>query len=190
MEKKIAIIGTAFGKINTELINQCYELGKWISTNKLIMVTGACPGISYYIAKSSLENGGKVIGYSPARSLEEHINRFNFPNDGFSELFFLTDEYAINEVYFRRSINVIHEADIVISISGGRGTMSELFLATFFAKKIICANFSGGASKEYINIYKSLKDINLNYGEEVLIADNLDDIKKEILKFMNKDKEA
>ena len=188
MVKKIAIIGTAFGSIDDDLISKCYELGEWISANKLITITGACPGISYYVAKASLKNGGEVIGYSPGRNLEEHINSFNFPSEGFSKLKFVKEKYEINEVYFRRSLDVIHMADIVISIDGGRGTMSELFLATFFAKKIICVSFSGGATKEYIKIYKHLKDINISYGEKLLVATSLEDIKKEILNFINKDK--
>lgn len=189
MIKKVAIIGTAFGNIDDDLINKCYELGEWISANKLITITGACPGISYYVAKGSLKNGGEVIGYSPGRNLEEHINSFNFPSDGFSELKFLKEKYAINEVYFRRSLDVIHTADIVISIGGGRGTMSELFLATFFAKKIICVSFSGGMTKEYINMYEHLKDMNINYGEKLLVVDSIEDIKKKILNLINKDKE-
>ena len=89
---------------------------------------------------------------------------------------FIKEKYEINEVYFRRSINAIHNADIVVSIDGGRGTMSELFLA------IICADFSEGATKEFIKIHHYLKNVNIEYGEEVLIAKNLEDIKNIIKK--------
>lgn len=182
MYNKIAIIGTAFGKIEDTLKTNCYELGKWLSENKFLVITGSCPGISYFVSKGVINNGGKVIGYTPARDIEEHCDFYKFPNDGFSKLEFFKEKYEINEVYFRRSINAIHHADIVVSIDGGRGTMSELFLATFFSKKIICASFLGGATKEFLKLHEYLKKINIEYGEEVLIAKDLEDIKKKIIK--------
>ena len=186
MKNKIAVIGNAFGDIDSNLKNKCYELGNWLSKNQFLVITGACPGIPYYVAKGTIENGGKVIGYTPATNIEEHCNKFNFPNDGFNELKFLNDDYGINEVYFRRSLDAIHEADIVISICGGKGTLSELFLATFFAKKIICANFSCGATKEFIDIHRNLKNENITYGEDLIIANDIEEIKREILNNINR----
>ena len=177
MCKKIAIIGTSFGKIDDTLKINCFELGKWLAENKYLVITGACPGISYYVGDGVIKNGGKVKGYTPAKDITEHCNLYKFPNEGYSELEFIKEKYEINEVYFRRSINAIHNADIVVSLDGGRGTMSELFLATFFSKKIICADFSEGATKEFIKIHHYLKNVNIEYGEEVLIAKNLEDIK-------------
>ena len=52
----------------------------------------------------------------------------------------------------------------------------------FFSKKIICADFSEGATKEFIKIHHYLKNVNIEYGEEVLIAKNLEDIKNIIKK--------
>lgn len=189
MYNKVAIIGTAFGNIENTVKEKCYELGKWLSENNLLVITGSCPGISYWVANGVINNGGKVIGYSPGRNMEEHCNFFKFPNDGFNQLDFLKDKYEINEVYFRRSINAIHEADIVVSIDGGRGTMSELFLATFFSKKIICANFSIGATKEFIKLHKYLQKANIHYGEEMLIANDLEEIKEKILSFVSRKEE-
>lgn len=189
MNNRIAIIGTASGDINDSLKNECRELGQWLAKSELLVVTGAGPGIPYYVGQSVVDNGGNVIGYSPGTKKEEHISKFHFPRYGFNELRFLTRKYNINEVYFRRSLNIIHDADIVIGIGGGKGTISELFLATFFSKKIICASFAMGSSQEYIKIYKYLREINITYGERILVANNLEEIKMGILSFMNKNEE-
>lgn len=186
MYNKVAIIGTAFGNIEDTVKERCCELGKWLSKNNFLIITGACPGISYLVAKEAINNGGKVIGYSPGQNKEEHDKLFNFPNDGFSDLIFLRSKYEVNEVYFRRSLNVIHEADIVISIDGGRGTMSELFLATFFSKKIICTDFSIGATKEFIKIHKQLEKSKIMYGEEIVIARDIEEIKTKIMQLSKK----
>ena len=182
MCKKIAIIGTAFGEIENSLKTNCYELGKWLAENKYIVLTGACPGISYYVGDGAVKNGGEVIGYSPAKNISEHCDLYKFPNEGYSKLEFLKENYEVNEVYFRRSINAIHNADIVVSINGGRGTLSELFLASFFSKKIICAEFSEGVTKEFIKIHNYLENIDIEYGEELLIAKDLEEIKEKIIK--------
>ena len=189
MYNKVAIIGTAFGDIEDNIKEKCCELGKWLSKNNFLIITGACPGISYWVAKSAIDNKGNVIGYSPGQDIKEHCNLFNFPNDGFSELKFLKNKYETNEVYFRRSLEVIHDADIVVSIDGGRGTMSELFLATFFSKKIICANFSRGATKEFIELHNQLEKNKIQYGEEMVVAKDLNEIKEKILYFVSRKEE-
>ena len=189
MYEKVAIIGTAFGDIENEIKEKCYELGKWLSEDNFKIITGACPGISYWVAKGAIDNRGHVIGYSPGNDIKEHCKLFNFPNDGFSELRFLKNKYEINEVYFRRSLKVIHDADIVVSIEGGRGTMSELFLATFFAKKIICANFSKGATKKFIKLHNQLEKSKIQYGEEIIVAKDVNEIKEKILDFVSRKEE-
>ena len=65
---------------NDETINiNCFDLGICLSEIMFLVITGACPGISYYVGDGVIKNGGKVKGYTPAKDISKHCNLYKFP---------------------------------------------------------------------------------------------------------------
>ncbi len=49
---KVAVIGSAHEEINQEKAMLCDGFGKWLATNQIPIITGACGGIPYIVGKT------------------------------------------------------------------------------------------------------------------------------------------
>ena len=85
MKIKIGVMGSAQGPTigNGETILKARELGKWIAKTDCILVNGACPGLPNDAALAARENGGMVIGISPAFSWETHVKDYKSPDGAY-----------------------------------------------------------------------------------------------------------
>lgn len=111
-----------------------YEVGCYIAKKGWILICGGKEGVMNAASKGAIENNGIVVAILP----DNDINAGN-P--------YKTISIATGIGYARNSINVL-SGDIIISIGGGSGTLSEIAYAWAYNKPIIAFKNSIGWSKE------------------------------------------
>ncbi|WAW14707.1 hypothetical protein [Peptostreptococcus equinus] len=178
---RCAVIGgSSLGNQFTEDQRQDIEnIGQWLAENKIELSTGACDGFPYLLGKACVESGGRVIGYSPAANYEEHTNEYKHPIDGCSSFIYLDkNDKSHNSRFLLRSLPLIEEANIVLSLEGNWGTLFELVTAIITGKKIIILKGFGGISDNFRQIYESLKvQSHYDYKESLVFVDSIEELK-------------
>lgn len=106
------------------------ELGREIIRHDAVLVNGATTGFPFWAAKGAKEEGGIVLGISPAADEKEHIFGYKLPTD-YQDLIIYT---GFN--YSGRNLLLIRSSDAVIFGCGRMGTLNE-FTITFEDKKPI-----------------------------------------------------
>jgi uncharacterized protein (TIGR00725 family) len=142
----IAVYGSAGGSEVGKLKLQAYLLGSLIAKKKCILATGACPGLPHEAARGAYEEGGIVLGFSPAMNLEQHVNLYKFPVDQYLLIFTGMENKGRNVISTRTS-------RAAIFISGRFGTLNEF--TSFYdeadeTKVIGLLEGSGGVVDEFI----------------------------------------
>ncbi len=127
---QIAVCGASLPPFDKAVLKKAYGIGKEIAVNRHILRFGGCLGYPYEAAKGAFENDGKVIAISPAENMQEHINKYSFPANNFTEI----DCTGLGIP--GRNIPLVVNSDAVIIISGQIGTLNEFTIA-FQQKKII-----------------------------------------------------
>lgn len=137
---KIAVIGEGFGG-KKEILEKAKEIGREIAKKKATLMTGNCLGYPHAAVKGAFEEKGNIIGISPAKDKEEHIAVYNFPYEVFSEI-----KYTGLGIP-GRNLPLVKEADAVILIGGGIGSLNEFTIAFHFSKVIGVLKDSGGVTE-------------------------------------------
>lgn len=177
MSFKICISGAAEGEcINPETIEKAEKLGAEIAKHKAVLVTGATTGLPYYAAKGVKEAGGISIGFSPAYSREDHINRYKLPTQYMDVTVYTGFGYAGRNLILTRS------ADAIIVVCGRIGTLNEFTVAFEDKKPIGVLEHSGGITEEIEHLtriaHKHQCKILYERDPEKLVAGLLDDLKE------------
>jgi len=161
MKIKIGVMGSAQGPTigNGENILKARELGKWIAKTDCILVNGACPGLPNDAALAARENGGMVIGISPAFSWETHVKDYKSP-DGAYDMIVYTGMGLME-----RDILNIRSSDAVILVGGGIGTLNEFTVAFDDGKIVGVLTETGGVSD---HIPEIMQICNRNLTERVI----------------------
>ncbi len=187
---KITVYGGTNNKHYSEKeIQACADLGKFLAENQFEILTGACGGYPYYVGRGAVQAGGKVIGYTPAVNLQEHLERYKFTTDGVSDLVFNENILPTNsENFLKRSMDMTPYSDVVVALGGSWGTFSEL-LFSFFAKKkmIIVDEFKGaGEIFDTVNDFFRSRDNNPDVvnGAEIIHVKDLTALKKMLLQMI------
>ena len=129
---QIAVIGSS-GIV--EYYEEARIIGAFIAENGWILINGGRDGIMEASAKGAAEKGGIVIGIHPGDSLDE-ANPY------------CTAVIPTGMGFARNAVNIL-SADVVVAISGGFGTLTELAYAMLYGKPIVCCTFTGGWSEEF-----------------------------------------
>lgn len=140
MALKIGVMGGAQPSIQAEYLETAAHLGRAIADVGCVVITGACPGLPLAAARGAKENGGIVIGISPALSLDEHAYKYESPTLAHDVLIFTGSGLMGREVVNIRS------SDIVVIVGGSSGTLGELAIAYDEGKLIGVLVGSGGIS--------------------------------------------
>ena len=169
---KIGIYGSAAGDISSDISDKARELGKQIAARKHIVVTGGCLGLPYEAVLGAQELGGEAIAYSPATTLEEHVERYKMPTKGFTDFVFVPKEYkhaGNKKVCLKyRNVSSVADADAAIIIGGRIGTMNEFTIAYDLGKKIGVLTRTGGITREAIHVL--LRDAKKDTEAEIIYA--------------------
>lgn len=122
----------------------CFEkaviLGKEIARRGLVLVTGATTGVPYWVAKAVKEEGGVVIGFSPAVSKRAHLNTYHLPLDYHDVVMYTGFHYS------GRNLLLMRSADAIITICGRIGTLNEFTIGFEDQKPIGVLEGTGGVA--------------------------------------------
>lgn len=148
---KIAVYGSAtVEEVTQEIRSLARDLGREIGKRGHTLITGACPGLPYEAVLGANDFGitSTIIGFSPARSLQEHIERFHFSDQGFSILKFIPQDYEYTDqkgACFRyRNVSSAAECDAAVFIRGGIGSLNELTNCLAMERPIGILTATGG----------------------------------------------
>lgn len=124
LKYKICVSGAAeTGHCSDSAFEQTMELGRQIAKRGMILVTGATTGTPYWAAKGAKEEGGIVIGLSPASSKIAHIKTYHLPID-YHDLIIYT-----GFGYSGRNLLLVRSSDAVVTVCGRMGTLNEFTIA-------------------------------------------------------------
>jgi len=148
MRCKIGVMGKAGRSkgIPENLTRVAEIVGKEIANQGCILVTGACMGVPDIAAKAASNQGGLVLGYSPAKNLREHLEPpISYPPPSENMELIFTGHGKIG-----RNVLSIFECDGVIFIGGGIGTLNEFSVASHEGKVIGIVTGLGGVIEEIV----------------------------------------
>ena len=184
---KITVYGGTNNKSYSEAeIQACADLGKFLAEHNFEILTGACMGYPDYVGVGAAQAGGKVIGYTPAKDLKEHTERYKFTTDGVTDLVFNEHILPTNsENFLKRSMDMTPYSDVVVALGGSWGTFSELLFSFFAKKKIIIVDEFKGAGEIFdtVNDFFRKRDNNpdVQNGAEIIHVKDLSALKKMLL---------
>ena len=161
---QVAVLGSS--EANKEEIEVAYQVGKFIGENNWILINGGRTGVMEASAKGCLEVKGISVGILPSANFEEGNNYLSI--------------VIPTSIGFSRNVITAISGDICIIIGGSSGTLTELAYAWNYGKKIICAAWVKGVSKDYAGK-------KLDYRRDYYIerAGDIDELKKIILQHYN-----
>ena len=117
----IGVIGA--GKCSKEIYALSEEIGSLVGKNGWLLICGGLGGVMEGAAKGCYNAGGTTVGILPAKDKTAANKFINVPiPTGLGE---------------GRNLLVVRASDIIIAISGGYGTLSEIGLALRIGKPLI-----------------------------------------------------
>lgn len=120
LKVKIAVSGAAeTDHCAADVLEKTKELGREIVRNDAVCVTGATTGAPYWAAIGAKEEGGFVIGISPASTEREHVEKYQLPTEYHDLIIYTGFGYSGRNLLLTRS------ADAVIITCGRIGTLNE-----------------------------------------------------------------
>ncbi|MDD5431165.1 MAG: hypothetical protein PHP03_03000 [Candidatus Pacebacteria bacterium] len=181
LKYKICISGAAdTGVCAIDAVEKAEEVGREIARRGIVLVTGATVGIPYWAAKGAKEEGGMVIGLSPAASENAHLKTYRLPIDYHDVIVYTGFEYSGRNLLLTRS------ADAVITICGRMGTLNEFTIAFEDNKPIGVLEGTGGTADELNDIVKKM-----NRGPgKVIYSHDIKDLVDKVVAAIEKDKSA
>ncbi|MFH0914045.1 MAG: hypothetical protein V1849_01995 [Chloroflexota bacterium] len=96
----VGVMGSAGGKISSEVCRRVKALGAAIARRGYPLITGACPGLPHEAVKGAKEEGGIVVGVSPALNLDEHVTKYRSPTRGYDAIIFTGSVYSLRKASY------------------------------------------------------------------------------------------
>jgi len=124
LKLKICVSGAAdTSHCGPDAFGVAEELGREIVRHGGVLIDGATTGFPFWAAKGAKEEGGIVIGLSPAETEREHLELYKLPTD-YHDLIIYT-----GSGYSGRNLLLTRTADAVIEGCGRMGTINEFTIA-------------------------------------------------------------
>src|SRR6056297_310333 len=131
--KQVVIIGSSDASAH---LDTAMSIGHFVAVNKWVLISGGRTGIMEAASRGASEAGGTVVGITPSHQFGE-ANQY------------CTIVIPSGIGFARNSINVL-SGDVIVSIGGKSGTLSELAYAWQYGKPVICCSFTGGWSSKIL----------------------------------------
>jgi len=147
----VGVMGSAGGKLGVEALQAVHRLGATIARRGYVLITGACPGMPQEAVKGAKEEGGIVVGISPALNMEEHMIKYHSPTRGYDAIIYT------GSGLMGREIENIRSCDVVIFAGGRSGTLGEFAIAYDEAKVIGVLEGTGGITQHLEEIVRMVK---------------------------------
>lgn len=147
----VGVMGSAGGKLGAEALQVVHRLGAAIARRGYVLITGACPGMPQEAVKGAKDEGGTVVGVSPALNMEEHVRKYHSPTRGYDAIIYT------GSGLMGREIENIRSCDVVIFAGGRSGTLGEFAIAYDEAKVIGVLEGTGGITQHLEEIIRMVK---------------------------------
>jgi len=124
MTRYLPIIGViGAGECESTIYRLAQEVGREIACRGAVLVCGGLGGVMEAAARGAADAGGLTIGILPGPSTR-YANRYiRVP--------------VATDMGQARNVIIVHTADVLIAISGGAGTLSEIGHALKVGKPVI-----------------------------------------------------
>ncbi len=152
--KQVVIIGS---NDDREHYDTAYQIGRYIAKKGWVLISGGRSGIMEAASKGANDEHGLVIGILPEHS-PRNANKY------------CNIVIPTGIGYARNMVNVL-SGDVIVSIGGKSGTLSELAYAWQFRKPVICCKFTGGWSEKIAQ-----SPIDDRQGSELFTADSITEV--------------
>jgi uncharacterized protein (TIGR00725 family) len=119
----ICVSGSHAGEIARASADEAQHIGELIARSGHVTTTGATIGLPLYAARGAKIAGGMSIGYSPARSVVEHVRKYRLPIEDFDYINYTGMSYVGRDLY------LVQSSDAVIQVGGGPGSLHEFLTA-------------------------------------------------------------
>ena len=124
LQIKLAVSGAAeTGHCGVDAYEKGVELGRQVSKQGCVLVNGATTGFPLWSAMGAKEQGGFVVGFSPAGSEKEHIEAYNLPVEYLDVIVYTGFGFPGRDLIMTRS------ADAILFGCGRVGTIHEFTIA-------------------------------------------------------------
>ena len=140
----VGVMGSAGGDLTDGVRDRVHRLGETIGRRGYVLITGACPGLPHEAVAGAKEQGGFVVGISPAHNLVEHVTRYNSPTRGYDAIIYT------GSGLMGREVENIRTCDIVVFAGGRSGTLGE-FASAFEEGKVIGVLESTGGIADHLD---------------------------------------
>ncbi len=143
LKYKICISGAAeTGHCAPDALEKAKALGTEVVRQGAVLVTGATTGAPYWASNGAKEQGGFVIGLSPAATEAEHVKKYQLPLDYQDIIIYTGFGYA------GRNLLLTRASDAVLIVCGRIGTLDEFTIAFEDNKPIGILTGTGGMADE------------------------------------------
>jgi len=158
---QVVVIGDA--QADKEKFDFCEQLGRYLAKNEYTVITGGRSGVMEAVSKGAYHAGGITVGILPGEDFHEANPWCNVV-------------IPTGMGHTRNSFTAL-SADIVISIGGKAGTLTELGFAWIYNKPIIAVKQFGGWSENL-----SDKKIDDRRTGNIIAVDSFDALKIQLQK--------
>ena len=182
MRYKFAVSGAAdqsFCEIDAP--QKAEEVGREIIRQGGILITGATTGIPEFAAKGAKEEGGIVIGLSPAASYQHHVRTYKLPVQYYDTIIFTGFDYS------GRNLLLTKSADAVIVLCGGFGTLNEFTIALEDDKPIGVLDGTGGAAEQISSLLKNIADPHRHGAGKVVFSNEPKELVAKLMKLIEQE---
>lgn len=123
MRYAICVSGAHSGETLKNDRGQAFAIGKAIAEEGHIITTGATVGLPFYAALGAKKSNGLSVGFSPASSMNEHVNKYRLPIGVYDFVSYTGMHYVGRDAF------LVQSSDAVITVGGGFGTLHEFTTA-------------------------------------------------------------
>lgn len=121
---KICVSGAAeTGHCGIDTLDTAKEMGREVVRQNGILLTGATTGIPLWSAIGAKSENGISIGFSPAASLQEHVEAYRLPTENMDLIVYTGFGYAGRDIILTRA------SEAVLFGCGRIGTIHEFTVA-------------------------------------------------------------
>ena len=142
---KIAVFSSAYNNPNQEHIDMAQKIGKYLAEKNCVILTGGCIGLPAMVAAHAHAFGAETVAYYPDVSEKELIKNKKVHNNDIDGNY---SEKKFYDGFTKRSIEMIHDADVALAFNGRLGTLSEITVAIEEGLPTGIIEKSGGVSDE------------------------------------------
>jgi len=121
MKKTIGVIGGR--RVDKTLLNEAEKVGRLIAQKEIVLVCGGLSGVMEAVSKGARSGGGITVGILPQEHKRDANEYIDIP--------------IVTGLGIGRNVIIARTADVLISIGGEYGTLSEIAFALQMGKPVI-----------------------------------------------------